>query len=92
MVVEYNNTSGINISQDTILQINNCSIECMYTPKDIPIYGKGAVFIEFSTKPNKKMLEHLKDKYGRRPLLSNISGQDKRIIDIYNNRYYYFNL
>ena len=92
LVVEYNNTSGIHISQDTILQVNNCAIECIYTPKELPIYGRDAVFIEFSSEPDEQMLEHLKDRYGKRPLLSNISGPDKRVIDIYNTRYYYFSL
>lgn len=92
MIVEYNNTTGISISQDTILQVNNCAIECIYTPTDLPVYGKNAVFIEFSNEPDEQMLKHLKTKYGERPLLSNISGPDKRIIDIYNTRYYYFSL
>ena len=92
LVVEYNNTTEISISQDTILQVNNCAVECIYTPSNIPIYGKDAVFIEFSSEPNEQMLKHLKEKYEGRPLLSNISGLDKRIIDIYNKKYYYFNL
>ena len=40
LVVEYNNTSGIHISQDTILQVNNCAIECIYTPKNCLYKGR----------------------------------------------------
>ena len=92
IVVDYHNTSCITISQDTILQIKDCAIECIYTPKDLPIYGKDAVFLELSCEPNLDTLNHLRERYKNRPLLSNRSDPDKKVFDIYGTKYYYFNL
>jgi len=87
IVCTYHNTLNIELSQDTIIQIENCAIVCAFNLKNCNIYGSGITVAEFSNDPNNNTIEYIRSNNG--PLiLSNISGPNSFVVDIYGNRYF----
>lgn len=87
IVCTYHNTLNITLCQDTIIQIEDCAIVCAFNITACDIYGPGAVAAEFSDEPNDNTIDFIKSTNG--PLiLSNISGPNSFVVDIYGKRYF----